>query len=418
MDKTHCVSMFSPDGSSGAPSGGVPFGERGRSLLDRFRETFGDVSGAAFFSSPGRIEIVGNHTDHNDGRVLTAAVNLDKLACVSPREDGKAVIVSAGYPDVVADVLSPSRSEGDAGGSAALVKGVASYFLRNGRLTGGFSAVLDSAFPAGAGVSSSASFEVLAAEIFNNLYNGGKIPPMFLAKAARHAENVWFGKPCGLMDQAAVALGGVSLIDFFSQESPSVRTLDFPFDLSIVITDTGGDHSSLTSAYASIRSDMEAVAALYGKKTLRGVDPERFLRDIPGTSAKAGGGAVLRALHYFEENVRVDRAAAALENGDLDAFVSAVRESGLSSLTLLRNCSVDGDRDLRIPLALAVSERQSGVLACRVHGGGFAGTVLAFVERERAEDYVRTMSGLFGKGNVYVMKIRKRGACRAAEIHG
>lgn len=366
-----------------------------------------------FFSSPGRIEVVGNHTDHNNGKVLAAAVTIDKLAFVTPTLDTKAVIHSEGYPDIVCDLSDLTPVEAEKGDSVALVKGVAKYLTDNGYRIGGFRATVTGNVPSGAGVSSSASFEVLVAEILSFLYNNDKLIGMTKAMASQYAENVYFDKPCGLMDQSAIALGGVSMIDFNDLSSPDVLSVNWPFNqVDIVITNTGGNHCDLTGAYASIRSDMESIAEYYGEKTLRNVDYQHLLGDISSLQKSVSGRAILRALHYFDENSRVEKAVAAITYGNFEGFVKAVNDSGDSSYKLLQNCFVSGDVEERIPLALAVSKRIDGVLAARVHGGGFAGTVIAYVEKNGTDSYMRAMAGIFGNENIYRLGIRKSGACR------
>lgn len=272
------------------------------------------VEGEVFlFSSPGRIEIAGNHTDHNNGKVLAAAVSVDLLAAVTPLGGTQVVIASAGYPVVEIDLSDLSVREEEKGGSAALVRGVAKALTDRGYAVGGFYATTVSDVFKGAGMSSSASFEVLVAEIFNEFYNGGRIDPVQKAIISQYAENVYFGKPSGLMDQSAISIGGVAYIDFENPSTPKVQKLDWNFpDTSAVVVNCGGDHSDLTPQYAAIREEMEAVAGYFGKEKLRFVPEEEFVKALPALKKVFSGRALLRAMHYFGENDRVDALKAAV----------------------------------------------------------------------------------------------------------
>ena len=384
--------------------------DRYRALYDLHSKTYGD--GGIFYSSPGRIEVCGNHTDHNNGKVLCAAITVDTVACVTPIDEPKIVVASVGYPALEVDLnqLNPDATE--FGTSEALVRGVCAYYKDRGYAIGGFCATTTSDVFKGAGVSSSASFEVLICEILNDLYNGGRIDKITKAKASHHAESVFFGKPCGLMDQSAIALGGVSYIDFRTSD-PKVQTIEWTFDdLAIVLTNTGGDHCDLTGQYASIRMEMDEVARCMGAKKLRRVRPEDFYAAIPQLQSKVSGRAILRAMHYFEENKRVQYGARAVETGKKKKFLQAIRESGESSYTMLQNCYPIGDTLQRIPLAICLSRRDDAVQAVRVHGGGFAGTIIAYVAADGADAYVRSMQSVFGADNVYRIGVRPDGACR------
>lgn len=382
-------------------------------LAKRHKETFG-AECDAFFSSPGRIEIVGNHTDHNAGKVLAAAVTVDTLGAVAPRGDGIIEVKSENYPmlRVCLDDLSFRQSE--LGTSVALIKGVAEYYLRAGKKAGGFTACMDSCVPKGSGVSSSSSFELIIAEILNFYYNDGLLDPVFKAKASQYAENVYFGKPSGLMDQSAIALGGVNMIDFRDFDAPVVEKAAWHFDdLEIFVVATGGDHSDLTDDYAAIPAEMKSVAEALGGKVLRDVPPEKFYAAEDSLRGKLPPRALLRAEHFYEENVRVERALKAVGDGDEADFLALVNESGRSSAEKLQNLySVHGDH--LIEEALEKVSHYDGVAAKRVHGGGFAGTILLFVTKDSSDSVNERLKADFGKDNVFRLFIREPGACRVA----
>lgn len=382
-------------------------------LAARHQETFG-APYRDFFSSPGRIEIVGNHTDHNAGKVLAAAITVDTLAAVSPREDRVVEVKSENYPMMRISLDDLAFKQSELGTSVALIKGVAEYFARAGKATGGFTACMDSCVPKGSGVSSSSSFELIIAEIFNVYYNDGELSPIFMAKASQYAENVYFGKPSGLMDQSAIALGGVNMIDFRSFDAPDVLGAKWDFDdLEIYVVATGGDHSDLTDDYAVIPAEMKAVAAALGGKVLRDVPAENFYAAEDSLRGKLPERALLRAEHFYEENVRVERALDAVARGDESAFLAAVNESGESSARKLQNLySSRGDHS--IELALEKAGKIDGVLAKRVHGGGFAGTILLFVAKDRSDAVNDVLKAEFGENNVFRLFIRESGACRVA----
>lgn len=384
--------------------------ERYKSLYLTHQKNY-DLSTGFFFSSPGRIEVIGNHTDHNHGKVLTASISVDTLAFVTKTDDNVVRINSSGYAPFEADLSDLSLDENEAGGSKALVKGIAKYFVQNGFSVGGFSASVTSCVPTAAGVSSSASFELMIAEVFNVLYNDGAVSKMKKAQASQFAENVYFMKPCGLMDQSAISLGGVSMIDFENVEDPYVLSVQYPFtDTDIVITNTGGNHADLTDEYSSIRTEMEEVSKKFGANYLRLIDYQKFLEAVPSLQNEVSGRAILRAIHFFDENVRVDKAVSAISLKNADAFYKIVRESGDSSFKLLQNCYVSSDLIQRIPLGIALSTHVKGVRAVRVHGGGFAGTIIAFVEKSETHEYVERMSEVFGADHVYKLSIRQEGA--------
>lgn len=394
------------------------YGEATAEHTDRFNELVKmhkDVFNTAdveFFSSPGRIEIVGNHTDHNGGKVLCAAINVDTLASVSSRSDGIIEVKSKGYPMLRVDVSKPDFSVSEIGTSTALIKGVVDYFKRSGKNVGGFSACMTSSVPKGAGVSSSSSFELAIAEILNDMYNGGSIDPIFKAKASQYAENTFFGKPCGLMDQSAIALGGVNLIDFASFDNPVVEKAHWAFkDLDIYVIATGGDHSDLTDDYAAIPHEMKEVASCFGAKLLHEISPEKWERDKKNIVGKVSERAYLRAEHFFEENARVENAVKAIDESDEDAFLAIVNESGLSSRYKLQNTYSPAGKNHNLENALDRVVKIQGVVASRVHGGGFAGTILVFAQKKESgvEPALRVM---FGDENVFKLAIRQSGATK------
>ncbi len=391
--------------------GVIPEAEaRFEEILEMHRQIF-NTEDVEFYSSPGRIEIVGNHTDHNGGKVLCAAINCDTLAAVSDRLDGMIEVKSKGYPMLRVDSADPAFSVNEIGSSAALIKGVTDYFIRSGKKVGGFSATMTSSVPNGSGVSSSSSFELAIAEILNVKYNGGKLDAIFKAKAAQYAENTFFGKPCGLMDQSAIALGGVNLIDFKDFENPVAERANWRFDdLDIFVVATGGDHSNLTDDYAAIPQEMKEVAACFGAKLLCQIPPEKWERDKANIVGKVSERAYLRAEHFFEENRRVEAAVEAIDAVDEEAFLDIVNKSGLSSRYKLQNTYSPAGQNRNLENALDRVVRIEGVLASRVHGGGFAGTILVFAKKETGVDNALRL--MFGDFNVFKLGIRQSGAVR------
>lgn len=380
-----------------------------------FEATFGRAP-ADLFSSPGRIEIVGNHTDHNAGKVLAAAVNVDTVAAVSPREDGVIEVKSEDYPPMLVELSDVSFKASELGTSAALIKGVADFYMRAGVRVGGFSACMTSTVPRGSGMSSSSSFELMIAEILNVYYNSGSLDPVFKARASQYAENVYFGKPSGLMDQTAISVGGVNMIDFRDFERPEFENAKWSFDdLDIFVAATGGDHSDLTDDYAAIPAEMKAVAEAMGGKLLRDIDPAAFYAAEDGLRSSLSPRALLRAEHFFEENVRVEQAAVAIASGDEKAFLDAVNASGVSSAVKLQNLrSSRGDRALEDALDFAGT--LTGVAAKRVHGGGFAGTILLFVRKASSCAVKDALIRRFGADNVFELSVRSSGATRVAHL--
>lgn len=377
-------------------------------LLNAFRNNEG-TDADYLFSSPGRAEILGNHTDHNHGKVLVASISCDIVAAVKKTDDGFVKICSEGYNPIRFSIDDTNIRANEKGTSAALARGVTQAVKERGYKVGGFTAYLTSNVFKGAGVSSSAAFEVLVCEIFSDLYLDGALTPVEKAVISQYSENVYFGKPCGLLDQSGIAIGSLSYLDFECPTSPEVSKYDMPKGYALVITNTGGDHASLTSHYAAIRSEMEAVASLFGKKVLREVDYHDFIANISSIKSKVSDRAILRAMHFYEENMRVEKACKALEMGDVKKFLSAVNESGLSSLIRLQNCSVPGEVSQPVVLGIEISRSLIKDGAVRVHGGGFAGSILAIVNENERADYVAEMKKIFGEENVFTAHVRPTG---------
>lgn len=388
--------------------------ERYVSLVNDFSEIFGERDNLRFFSAPGRTEVGGNHTDHNHGRVLAAGINLDAVALASKNDENIVRVKSRGYKMDTVDLSDLSVNKGDMGHSNALVRGMCDGFLKRGYKIGGFDACTVSSVLSGSGLSSSAAFEVLIGTCLNYLYNDGKVDAVTIAQIAQYAENVHFGKPCGLMDQMASSVGGFITIDFADPGSPVIEKVDFDFAScghSLCIVDTKGNHADLTDEYASIRTEMESVASYFGKKVLREVDEPEFYKNISAIREKFGDRAVLRAIHFFGDNARVLDEVKALRNGDFEGFKKYICESGASSYMYNQNVySVKKPIEQPVALGLAVSEqvlRNKG--AYRVHGGGFAGTIQAFVPNELLDTYKQAIESVFGEGSCYVLSIRPLG---------
>jgi len=390
--------------------------ERYISLIKKF-QTFSKAGKAMLFTSPGRTEIGGNHTDHNYGRVLAGAVNLDNIAIAAPNNSNIARIQSEGYPAFEINLSDLKADPAEKYTSAALVRGICSRMKELGYAIGGFDACIDGDVPKGSGLSSSASFEVLTGAIVSELFNDGKLDPIQNAMIGQYAENNFFGKPCGLMDQTACAMGGLITIDFKDPSKPIVKKVDFDFvstGFALVITDTGGNHADLNDEYASLPTDMKAVAAELGAKVLRQVSLDQVLDITPKIREKVGDRAILRAIHFQKDNQRVVEQVAALEKNDFKAFLQMVIESGYSSYMYNQNIfPVNNVREQGISLALALSDLVlKGEGAWRVHGGGFAGTIQAFVPRTLLDKYISTLEHVFGKGSCQSLFIRNKGAGR------
>ncbi|WP_321286323.1 galactokinase family protein [uncultured Sunxiuqinia sp.] len=388
------------------------------SLMSEFEKTYGsdDVD---LFSSPGRTEIGGNHTDHNYGRVLAGAVNLDMAAVAAKNGSNTIRIKSVGYPEFQVDLSDLSIDESQFYTSSSLVKGICARMKEVGYEIGGFDACIDGRVPKGSGLSSSASFEVLVGAIVNNLFNDGKMGGVENAIIGQWAENNYFGKPCGLMDQTACSVGGLITIDFKDPSKPIVKEVDFDFvstGFSLVITDVGGGHDDPASQaeYASLPTEMKAVAAELGSEVLREVTLEQIVDKIPEIRKKTGDRAILRAYHFQGDNQRVVDQVAALENNDFEAFLKMVVESGYSSYMYNQNIfDVVHKDDQVVSLGLAMSEMVlKGSGAWRVHGGGFGGTIQAFVPQDKLQEYVKTLEHIYGKGKCHTLFIRSKGSVK------
>ena len=362
-------------------------------------------------SAPGRTEIIGNHTDHNNGRVLAAAVNLDCLACVSPRDDMNVCIHSQGDPVIALSLDDLAVHEEEKGTSAALVRGVAKGMADRGCRLGGFDAAVTSDVLGGSGLSSSAAYEVMVCAILDALYNGFTVASTPRAQIAQYAENVYFGKPSGLMDQMACSTGGLVTIDF--KDEPVVEPLAFNFNeagFALVVVNTGGSHDNLTPEYAAIRTEMEEVAAFFGEKVLRSVRPEQLEQQMGALREKVGERPILRAMHFFQENKRVKQMVQAIRRKDLAAMLAELNASGESSWKLLQNVFCVGtEQPMTLALALA-EEMLAGKGAWRVHGGGFAGTTLNFVPLDLADTFVQRMQAVYGDHSCFVLDVRPEGA--------
>lgn len=388
--------------------------ERYISLAKDFEEVFGNREDIRFFSAPGRTEVGGNHTDHNHGRVLAAGINLDAVAIASKNDENIVRVKSRGYNMDLVDLSDLSIDDVDTGHSNALVRGMCDGFVKRGYKIGGFDACTVSSVLSGSGLSSSAAFEVLVGTCLNYLYNDGKVDAVTIAQIAQYAENVHFGKPCGLMDQMASSVGGFITIDFKDPENPVIEKVDFDFAScghALCIVDTKGNHSDLTDEYAAIRTEMESVASYFGKKVLRETDEAEFYKNIPEIREKFGDRAVLRAIHFFNDNARVVSEVEALRSGNFDEFKRLICESGASSYMYNQNVySVKKPAEQPVALGLAVSEQiLRGKGAYRVHGGGFAGTMQAFVPNELLSTYKNAVESVFGENSCYVLLIRPLG---------
>lgn len=387
-------------------------------VMDAFEAAFGKAP-EALFSAPGRTELGGNHTDHQHGRVVAAGVDLDILAAVAPNHTGVVRFQSAGYPMITVNLreLEPKKAEENT--SAALIRGVAARMAQLGCPLGdwGLDAALVTTVPGGSGLSSSAAFEVLVGTIIDNLFWDGKRTPVEIAQIGQYAENVFFGKPCGLMDQTASAVGGVVAIDFADTARPVVEKIDLDLaakGYAICIIDSGADHADLTDEYASIPQELAKVCACFGKAVLRDIPEEEFMAALPKVRAAAGDRAVLRALHVYGENRRAEQEARALRDRNLPEFLRLVRESGLSSLAYLQNVVPTGQtekQELLFTIALA-EKLLEGAGAVRVHGGGFAGTAQAFVPLERVDAFRAGMEAVLGAGSSHRVTIRPVGGVR------
>ncbi|MDD3334590.1 MAG: galactokinase family protein [Eubacteriales bacterium] len=384
-------------------------------LLKRHEELVNTESAVFMISAPGRTEIGGNHTDHNRGKVLAAAVNLDTLAAVTSREDGIVNVYSEGYPAFSLSLDDLNMRQEEKGTTAALIRGVAARMKELDYVLGGFDAVITSTVRGGSGLSSSAAFEVLTCSIFDQLYNHNTLSAKLRAQISQYAENVYFGKPSGLLDQMASSVGGLAFIDF-KEDDPLVKALSYDFSAkgyALVVVNSGGSHDDLTEFYAAIPQEMRAVAKVFGEENLRRVSPEQFSLSLPMVREKLEVAnkerAILRASHFFAENRRVADETSALQHDDLPEFFRLIIESGRSSYCYLQNVFATPEHQ-ELALALMLSEQKlTGKGAWRVHGGGFAGTTLNFVPQKQLASYVREMEAVFGQHSCDVLDIRPVG---------
>ncbi len=387
---------------------------RYQELYRLFVEKFGEPEMFYIFSTPGRTEIGGNHTDHNHGCVLAGSVDLDSAAIVVPTDDTMVNIYSVGYQrPFKVNIANTEPNPKEKETTVALVRGIAAKLLELGYKIGGFNAYISSTVKRGSGLSSSASIEVLIGKIFSHLYNkDNEIAPVELAKIGQYAENVYFGKPCGLMDQTACAVGGVISIDFRDTKNPVVEQVQLDLQklgYCLAVVDTGGNHADLTDDYASVPKEMKAVAAEFGEEVLRDITMEQILANAGKLRAKLGDRAVLRAIHFINDNKRVSKQIELIKKGDFDGFLECVNDSGNSSWEYLQNCMTPKNPlEQGVTMALAVTREycRNFRFAARVHGGGFAGTIQAFIPANEFEGYKKAMESVFGEGCVTKLSIR------------
>ena len=392
--------------------------ERYEAIRRGFAAQYGYEAGeGTFFSAPGRTEIGGNHTDHNHGRVLAGAVDLDIVGLAQKTGNDTIRLKSAEYDKIdVVDLMDLSLHPEDTG-SQSLIRGICAKCRELGYQVGGFDCYTITQVLKGSGLSSSAAFEVLVVTVISHLFNGGSIDPITAAKISQYAENVYFGKPSGLLDQMASSVGGVTAMDFADPSAPVVEKVTFDlasYGHALCVVDTGGNHADLTGEYAAIPQEMKAVAQFFGKEFLRQVDEAAFYEKLPQVRKAAGDRAVLRAMHFFDDDRLAHEEAQALKAGDFPGFLRKVRASGQSSLQRLQNVfAPQAPQEQGITLALSLSQRLLGEQgACRVHGGGFAGTIQAYVPFGLLDSYRQGMEHVFGKGSCYVLSFRQAGGTK------
>lgn len=394
--------------------------KRYQQIRQGFEETFGGSEGAGFYSAPGRTEIGGNHTDHNHGRVLAASIDLDIVGMARRTDDGVAKLRSVEYPRMDEVDLNDLAPREEQSGSQAIIRGICARCRELGYKTGGFECYTQTRVLKGSGLSSSAAFEILVVTVVNHLYNDGRIDPITAAKIAQYAENVYFGKPSGLLDQMASSMGSVTAMDFADPEKPQVENVSFDLNAykhAMCVVDTGGNHADLTADYASIPQEMKSVAKFFGKEFLREVDEAEFYGRLGEVRKAVGDRPVLRAMHFFDDDRLAHEEAQALRDKDFDRFLGMVNASGRSSVQRLQNVFAPASPiEQGITLALSVSERLLGGRgACRVHGGGFAGTIQAYVPFDILDSYREGMEKVFGKGSCYVLSVRGCGGVKVEE---
>lgn len=390
--------------------------KRYQEAVRKFEKLYG-AGEAEIYSAPGRSEVGGNHTDHQHGEVLAASINLDAIAVVRKTSEAIIELLSEGYQKITVDLSDLEKKDSEEGTSVGIIRGMVYGLKKNGHSIGGFKAYITSDVLNGAGMSSSAAFEVLVGTIISGLYNNMEISPVEIAQVAQYAENVFFGKPCGLMDQMACSVGGLIHIDFADPKAPVVEKVEVDFAAyshSLCITDTKGSHADLTDDYAMIPQEMKKVAEFFGKEFLREVDEKEFYKKIAELQKACGDRAVLRSLHFFEEDKRVKQEVDALKHDDFKGFLQTVKASGNSSFNYLQNVYTNKDvQNQGVSIGLAVSDSILGKHGvCRVHGGGFAGTIQAFVEDEFVENYRTMLDSVFGEGACHVLKVRPFGGIK------
>ena len=391
--------------------------DRYAKAIKSFSDTFSGKDVQAIFSAPGRTEIGGNHTDHQHGEVLAASINKDAIAVVSVNENDSVNVLAEGFGLINIGINDLDIKEDEKGTTAALIRGVLAGLKDEGYKLGGFDAYITSDVLIGAGLSSSAAFETLIGTIVSGLFNDMKIDPVTIAKVGQYSENTYFGKPCGLMDQMACSVGNLVHIDFEDTGNPAVDKVDFDFsktDYVLCITDTKGSHADLTNEYAAVPLEMRKIASLLGYDVLRPVSFEDIIENIGMLREKAGDRAVLRAIHFVNETLRAQDEAQALKAGDLKEFLSLVKQSGDSSFKYLQNVYTNSDVTVQnVSLALAISDTVlTSDEVSRVHGGGFAGTIQAFVKKGNARRYKKYMDKVFGDGSCEILAVRKYGGIR------
>ncbi len=382
-------------------------------VLERYEQNYQGEE-PRFFSAPGRTEIGGNHTDHNHGCVLAASVNLDAIAAAAPNGTDTAYLFSEGYGSHQVTLTDLQANPAEYGQSISLLRGVLAEFQRRGYKIGGFNAACASDVLSGSGLSSSASYEVLLCTVVNHLFNGGTVDPVEIGQISQKVENVYFGKPSGLMDQTASAVGNCVTIDFADTEKPIIKQVDFDlasYGYALCIVDTGGNHANLTAEYSAIRSEMEAVAGELGAPYLRKADENMMRQRMADLRKKLGDRAILRAMHFYADNRRVAQQVHAIENKEFSRFLELIIESGYSSYMYNQNTYAPGNAaEQPVSLGLALSEELlRGKGAWRVHGGGFAGTIQAFVPQDMLQCYQEGMEAVFGQGSCYILSVRAHG---------
>ena len=389
--------------------------------IDEFAKLYGENREITLYSVAGRSELSGNHTDHNHGCVVAASIDLDIIAVAAKRDDNYICVKSEGFPEDRVDFVAYDLPIMEKfGTSESIIAGMVQGFLKDGYKVGGFDAYTTSNVLKGSGLSSSAAFEDMIGNILSHMYNDGSVDNVEIAKLAQYSENVFFGKPCGLMDQVACAVGGIVAIDFEDPKAPIIDKVDFDISgagYNLCIVNTGGNHADLTDDYASVPLEMKAVAAYFGKKVLRELDEKTIVANIPALREEVGDRAILRALHFFAENKRVAKQKEALLNGDLDGFFKEVVASGKSSFCYLQNVYTTKNLfEQGLSLALCLAEEYLGgkKSAWRVHGGGFAGTIQAYVPMDEVEGFRALMDAVFGEGKCIVLRIRPAGAVKIA----